>query len=144
MHSPTREPLPMTEHDLLAQPAADYMNEAQQRFFRELLLAQRDDLQARIDAEFQALREQETNSDLADIGSAEEQRQWQLRLLEREKKLLDKIDDALELLARGEYGWCRETGEPIGLQRLLLRPTATLCIEAKEREELRERHRRAV
>lgn len=144
MHSPTREPLPMTEHDLLAQPAADYMNEAQQHFFRELLLAQRDDLQARIDAEFQALREQETNSDLADIGSAEEQRQWQLRLLEREKKLLDKIDDALELLARGEYGWCRETGEPIGLQRLLLRPTATLCIEAKEREELRERHRRAV
>ena len=134
----------MTEHDLLAQPAADYMNEAQQRFFRELLLAQRDDLPARIDAEFQALREQETNSDLADIGSAEEQRQWQLRLLEREKKLLDKIDDALELLARGEYGWCRETGEPIGLQRLLLRPTATLCIEAKEREELRERHRRAV
>ena len=134
----------MTEHDLLAQPAADYMNEAQQRFFRELLLAQRDDLQARIDAEFQALREQETNSDLADIGSAEEQRQWQLRLLEREKKLLDKIDDALELLARGEYGWCRETGEPIGLQRLLLRPTATLCIEAKEREELRERHKRAI
>ena len=134
----------MTEHDLLAQPAADYMNEAQQRFFRELLLAQRDDLQARIDAQFQALREQETNSDLADIGSAEEQRQWQLRLLEREKKLLDKIDDALELLARGEYGWCRETGEPIGLQRLLLRPTATLCIEAKEREELRERHQRAI
>ena len=134
----------MTEQDLLAQPAADYMNEAQQRFFRELLLAQRDDLQARIDAQFQALREQETNSDLADIGSAEEQRQWQLRLLEREKKLLDKIDDALDLLARGEYGWCRETGEPIGLQRLLLRPTATLCIEAKEREELRERHRRAV
>ena len=134
----------MTEQDLLAQPAADYMNEAQQRFFRELLLAQRDDLRARIDAQFQALREQETNSDLADIGSAEEQRQWQLRLLEREKKLLDKIDDALELLARGEYGWCRETGEPIGLQRLLLRPTATLCIEAKEREELRERHKRAV
>ncbi|OOW05608.1 MULTISPECIES: RNA polymerase-binding protein DksA [Pseudomonas] len=134
----------MTEQDLLAQPTADYMNEAQQRFFRELLLAQRDDLQARIGAQFQALREQETNSDLADIGSAEEQRQWQLRLLEREKKLLDKIDDALELLARGEYGWCRETGEPIGLQRLLLRPTATLCIEAKEREELRERHKRAV
>lgn len=144
MYSPTREPFPMTEQELLAQPATDYMNEAQQRFFRELLLAQRDELQVRIDAEFQALREQETNSDLADIGSAEEQRQWQLRLLEREKKLLDKIDDALELLARGEYGWCRETGEPIGLQRLLLRPTATLCIEAKEREELRERHKRAV
>ncbi|MBT2371533.1 RNA polymerase-binding protein DksA [Pseudomonas fluorescens] len=134
----------MTEQDLLAQSSNDYMNEAQQGFFRELLLAQRDDLQARIDAEFMVLREQEPNSDPADVGSAEEQRQWQLRLLEREKKLLDKIDDALEYLARGEYGWCRETGEPIGLQRLLLRPTATLCIEAKEREELRERHRRAI
>ena len=134
----------MTRQDLLAQPPDDYMNEAQQGFFRELLLAQRNELQARIDAEFQLLREQEPNSDPADVGSAEEQRQWQLRLLEREKKLLDKIDDAFELLARGEYGWCRETGEPIGLQRLLLRPTATLCIEAKEREELRERHKRAI
>lgn len=140
----THEPFPMTEQDLLAQPPADYMNEAQQGFFRELLLAQRNELQARIDAEFLALRQQETNSDPADVGSAEEQRQWQLRLLEREKKLLDKIDDALERLARGEYGWCRETDEPIGLQRLLLRPTATLCIEAKEREELRERHKRAI
>ncbi|MCU1776696.1 RNA polymerase-binding protein DksA [Pseudomonas sp. 14P_5.3_Bac1] len=134
----------MTEQDLLAQSPNDYMNEAQQGFFRELLLGQRFELQARIEAEFLVLREQETNSDPADLGSAEEQRQWQLRLLEREKKLLDKIDDALELLARGEYGWCRETGDPIGLKRLLLRPTATLSIEAKEREELRERHQRAI
>ena len=134
----------MTELDLLAQPPADYMNEAQQGFFRELLLAQRYALQARIEAEFLMLREQQTSGDVADVGSAEEQRQWQLRLLEREKKLLDKIDDALELLARGEYGWCRETGDPIGLKRLLLRPTATLSIEAKEREELRERHKRAI
>lgn len=75
----------MTEQDLLDQPCADYMNEAQQGFFRELLLAQRNELQARIDAEFMVLREQEPNSDPADVGSAEEQRQWQLRLLEREK-----------------------------------------------------------
>lgn len=134
----------MTEQELLAQPVADYMNDAQQGFFRDLLLAQRSELQERIAGEFDALREQELHSDPADIGSAEEQRQWQLRLLEREKKLLDKIDEALEHLARGEYGWCRETGEPIGLKRLLLRPTATLCIEAKEREELRERHQRAI
>jgi DnaK suppressor protein len=134
----------MTEQELLAQPSADYMNDAQQGFFRELLLAQRSELQARIASEFDVLREQEPSSDPSDIGTAEEQRQWQLRLLEREKKLLDKIDEALELLARGEYGWCRETGEPIGLKRLLLRPTATLCIEAKEREELRERHQRAL
>ncbi|MFJ2366736.1 RNA polymerase-binding protein DksA [Pseudomonas sp. NPDC087697] len=134
----------MTEQELLGQPATNYMDDAQQGFFRELLLAQRNELQERIAGEFDVLREHEPSSDPADIGSAEEQRQWQLRLLEREKKLLDKIDEALEHLARGEYGWCRETGEPIGLKRLLLRPTATLCIEAKEREELRERHQRAI
>ncbi|MBS7662677.1 RNA polymerase-binding protein DksA [Pseudomonas lalucatii] len=132
----------MTEAELLAQPPADYMNDAQQHFFRALLLSQRGELQARIAAEFEALRERETSSDPADIGSAEEQRQWQLRQLEREKKLLDKIDEALARLARGEYGWCRETGEPIGLRRLLLRPTASLCIEAKERQEQREKHLR--
>ncbi|MEO9332075.1 RNA polymerase-binding protein DksA [Ectopseudomonas guguanensis] len=132
----------LTEAELLAQPADDYMNDAQQRFFRELLLAQRAELQARIDEEFTELRQPEISSDVADIGAAEEQRQWQLRLLEREKKLLDKIDQALERLARGEYGWCAETGEPIGLKRLLLRPTATLCIEAKERQEQREKHQR--
>ncbi|MGE8294943.1 MAG: RNA polymerase-binding protein DksA [Pseudomonas sp.] len=131
-----------TEAELLAQPADDYMNDAQQQFFRELLLTQRAELQARIEEEFTELRQPDTSSDMADIGAAEEQRQWQLRLLEREKKLLDKIDQALERLARGEYGWCAETGEPIGLNRLLLRPTATLCIEAKERQEQREKHLR--
>ncbi|UFQ97844.1 RNA polymerase-binding protein DksA [Pseudomonas wenzhouensis] len=131
-----------TEAELLAQPANDYMNDAQQQFFRELLLTQRAELQARIEEEFTELRQPEISSDVADIGAAEEQRQWQLRLLEREKKLLDKIDQALQRLARGEYGWCAETGEPIGLKRLLLRPTATLCIEAKERQEQREKHQR--
>nr|WP_298145802.1 RNA polymerase-binding protein DksA [uncultured Pseudomonas sp.] len=132
----------LTDAELLAQPADTYMNEAQQAFFRELLLRERRELQLRIAQEFEGLRERETSSDPADIGSAEEQRQWQLRLLEREKKLLDKIDSALDRLARGEYGWCRETGEPIGLKRLLLRPTASLCIEAKERQEQREKHLR--
>jgi len=132
----------ISQEQLLAQPADDYMNDAQQQFFRALLLQQRSELQARIAEEFEALRERETSSDPADIGSAEEQRQWQLRLLEREKKLLDKIDEALDRLARGEYGWCVETGEPIGLKRLLLRPTASLCIEAKERQEQREKHLR--
>ncbi|QVM89331.1 RNA polymerase-binding protein DksA [Pseudomonas entomophila] len=133
----------MTEDQLLHQPADAYMSEPQRQFFRTLLLAQRRDLQARIEQEFRALREQEVHSDAADLGSAEEERHWQLRSLEREKKLLDKIDQALERLARGDYGWCAETGEPIGLRRLLLRPTATLCIEAKERQELRERHLRS-
>ena len=132
----------LTEAELLAQPDDAYMNDAQQAFFRELLLHERHTLQLRIAEEFEGLRERDTSSDPADIGSAEEQRQWQLRLLEREKKLLDKIDEALDRLARGEYGWCVETGEPIGLKRLLLRPTASLCIEAKERQEQREKHLR--
>ena len=134
----------LSESELLAMPASAYMNEAQQTFFRQRLREQRSELQRRIDEEFGELREQEPVSDPADLGRAEEQRQWQLRLLEREKKLLDKIDEALERLARGEYGWCSETGEPIGLRRLLLRPTASLCVEAKERQEQRERHIRDV
>lgn len=130
----------ISETELLAMPADAYMNEVQQAFFRQRLLGQRAELQDRIDEEFGRLREQESYSDPVDLGSAEEQRRWQLRLLERAKKLLDKIDEALERLALGGYGWCRETGEPIGLRRLLLRPTASLCIEAKERQEQRERH----
>lgn len=130
----------MTEQELLAQPGEAYMSEAQQGYFRDLLLNQRGELQARIDEEFHALQDCERPSDDADLASREEARQWQLRVLEREKKLLDKIDQALERLARGEYGWCEETGEPIGLRRLLLRPTASLCVEAKERQERRELH----
>lgn len=130
----------LTETELLRQPAQAYMNEAQQAFFRVLLQAQRADLQARLTAALEGLRDVQPASDPADQGSAEEQRQWQLRLLEREKRLLDKIVEALDRLARGEYGWCLETAEPIGLPRLLLRPTATLSIEAKERQEQREKH----
>jgi DnaK suppressor protein len=130
----------LTETELLCQPPDAYMNASQQAFFRALLQAQRADLQQRIADEFEGLRDVQPSSDPADLGSAEEQRQWQLRVLEREKKLIDKIDEALDRLARGEYGWCMDTGEPIGLQRLLLRPTAALCIEAKERQEQREKH----
>ena len=107
-----------TEAELLAQPADDYMNDAQQQFFRELLLTQRAELQVRIDEEFTELRQPDTSSDVADIGAAEEQRQWQLRLLEREKKLLDKIDQALERLARGEYGWCPGSAPRFGASRV--------------------------
>ncbi|UVO20165.1 RNA polymerase-binding protein DksA [Stutzerimonas stutzeri] len=130
----------MREAELLAMPIDAYMNGVQQAFFRQRLLDERAELQDRIEEKFGRLRESEYFSDLADQGSAEEQRRWQLRLLERQKKLLDKVDEALERLGRNEYGWCSETGEPIGLHPLLLRPTASLCIEAKERLEQRERH----
>lgn len=130
----------MTQDELLQQPAEAYMNAGQLAYFHQLLLDERRGLQERISEEFESLKSHEIDSDPADIGSTEEARQWQLRVLEREKKLLDKIDEALERLARGEYGWCAETGEAIGLKRLLLRPTASLSVEAKERQEMRERH----
>ena len=130
----------LTESELLSQPVEAYMHEPQRDFFRALLLAQRADLQQRMSAEVEHLRTVEPASDPADQGSIEEQQQWQLRLLGREQQLIDKLDQALARLARGEYGWCAQTGEPIGLQRLLLRPTATLCIEAKERQEQQEKH----
>lgn len=134
----------MTEEELLGQPDEAYMNAGQLAYFQVLLLQQRQELQARISDEFESLKSHEVNSDPADIGSTEEARQWQLRVLEREKKLLDKIDEALERLARGEYGWCAETGEAIGLKRLLLRPTASLSVEAKERQEMKERHTQKI
>lgn len=130
----------MTEEELLQQPEEAYMNAGQLAYFHTLLLRERQGLQERISEEFESLKSHEINSDPADIGSTEEARQWQLRVLEREKRLLDKIDEALERLARGEYGWCEETGEAIGLKRLLLRPTASLSVEAKERQEMKERH----
>jgi len=130
----------MTEEDLLQQPIESYMNEQQQAFFREILLKQRRELQVRMDEEFDVLRNYTSGGDPVDAGSTEEQRHSHLRLLEREKKLLDKIDQALRRLSCGEYGWCEETGEPIGLARLLLRPTASLSIEAKERQEQKEKH----
>lgn len=132
----------MTEEELLRQPDDAYMNDEQRAFFHALLTTQRTDLQTHIDEAFDSLRTYERVSDLADAGTTEEQRHAHLRMLEREKKLLDKYDDALHRLVRGEYGWCEETGEPIGLRRLLLRPTATLSFEAKERQESLEKHLR--
>ncbi len=132
----------MTEEELLQQPEDAYMNEEQMAFFNRLLHQQREELQNHIDSAIKELRLYEFSSDPADLGSMEEQRQSHLRMLEREKKLLAKIDHSLHLLALGEYGWCEQTGEPIGLHRLLLRPTTTLSIEAKERQERLEKHQR--
>ena len=130
----------LTKEQILAQPDEEYMNEAQLAFFRQLLTDEREELRERIDRDFQGLRDYEMPTDPADVGSAEEQRQSQLNMLEQEKRLLDKIDHALDRIARGEYGWCEESGDPIGLRRLMLRPTAALSIEAKERQEQLERH----
>mgnify|MGYP000305354997 FL=1 len=81
------------------------------------------------------LRENELVADPADRATVEEEHALELRVRDRERKLLKKIDEALTRIAQGEYGWCEETGDPIGIGRLLARPTATLSIDAQERRE---------
>lgn len=130
----------MTEQELLAQPQSEYMSNAQQAFFRNLLVRQRGDLAVRVGAELEEIAKLEPATAEEDLASRETQRSWDLRMLERDRQMLSKIEQAIARIDSNEYGWCEETGEPIGLRRLLLRPTATLCVEAKARQEQRERH----
>ena len=125
----------LTEAKLLAMPESDYMNEKQLAFFRDRLLAMREDLQRKVDETVEHMREQETVADPADRATVEEEHALELRTRDRERKLLKKINQSLGLIAEENYGYCEETGEPIGLPRLLARPTATLSLEAQSRRE---------
>ena len=78
--------------------------------------------------------------DLVDRASSEADRALELRTRDRERKLISKIDAAIRRIELGEYGYCEETGEPIGIKRLEARPIATLCLEAQERHERKEKH----
>ncbi|HEX5125488.1 MAG TPA: RNA polymerase-binding protein DksA [Rhodocyclaceae bacterium] len=125
----------LTEAKLLAMRESDYMNEKQLAFFRERLLAMRDELQRKVDETVEHMREQESVADPADRATVEEEHALELRTRDRERKLLKKIDQALARINDDSYGYCEETGEPIGLARLLARPTATLSVEAQTRRE---------
>ena len=129
----------LTEEDLLKAPEKDYMNEAQLAFFRKKLLELRDQLLQNADDTGEHLRENEVTTDPSDRATLEEEYTLELRTRDRERKLLKKIDSALARIEDGSYGYCEETGEPIGIQRLLARPTATLTIEAQERRELKQK-----
>jgi DnaK suppressor protein len=126
---------PLTEADILKMPEKDYMNEAQLAFFRDLLVRMRDDILRKADETVEHMREVDNVSDPADRATVEEEHTLELRTRDRERKLLKKIEQAIERIDAGEYGYCDETGEPIGIRRLLARPTATLTIEAQERRE---------
>ncbi|MFI0474282.1 RNA polymerase-binding protein DksA [Halomonas sp. HMF6819] len=129
-----------TKDALLAMGQHDYMNERQLAFFRQRLQDERDEIQARL-AEIRAsIASHERDSDEADQASFEEELRLSLRQADRESRLVKNIDAALKRIENGEYGFCEETGEPIGIARLLFRPTARLCIEAKERQERQETH----
>ena len=125
----------ITEAQLLKMPAKDYMNEVQLAFFKEMLLKMQAEILSNADETTEHLRENEVVPDPADRATIEEEHALELRTRDRERKLLKKVAQALERVASGEYGWCEETGEPIGVGRLLARPTATLSLEAQQRRE---------
>ena len=124
-----------TEKQLLAQPKKNYMNDEQHAFFIEKLTTLREEIKAHTASIMSELSEQEHEFDELDIATMQEENRMRLRLLDRERKLLPKIEKSLANIADGSYGYCAETGEPIGLPRLLIRPTATLCAEEKNRQE---------
>lgn len=125
----------LTEDQIRAMSEDDYMNMQQLAFFRMRLLQMRDEvLQREVDVK-ERLHEREMFADPADRASAEEEHWLDLRLRERESLLLHKIDDALRRIESDEFGWCEKTGDPIGIPRLLARPTATVCVDVKGQDE---------
>ncbi|NLO81263.1 MAG: RNA polymerase-binding protein DksA [Xanthomonadaceae bacterium] len=119
-----------------------YMNKAQLEHFTKLLLAWKQQLQEEVERTVHNLRDEAHNyADPADRASMEEEFALELRTRDRERKLIRKIDQTLELIRREDYGYCEQCGIEIGLRRLEARPTATLCIDCKTLEEIRERQR---
>ena len=124
------------------QPTDDepFMNTKQREYFRRHLRAWREELVRETNHTLQNLQEDSLQSpDIADRASAETDRTVELRTRDRERKLVQKIDEALLRIKDGTYGYCEETEEPIGLRRLEARPIATLSVEAQERHERREK-----
>ena len=130
----------LTEPELLAMPESEYMNDKQIDFFRAKLQGLKDDLLSNAGETTEHLREDTSIvPDPADRATIEEEHALELRTRDRERKLLKKIAQSLARLDTGEYGYCDETGEPIGLQRLMARPTASLSLEAQQRRELKQK-----
>ena len=130
----------LTDDELLAMPESEYMNEKQLEFFRMKLQALKDDLLSNAGETTEHLREDTSIvPDPADRATIEEEHALELRTRDRERKLLKKISQSLGRIESGEYGFCDETGEPIGLGRLIARPTATLSLEAQQRRELKQK-----
>ncbi len=117
-----------------------FMNERQRDYFRKKLLAWREDILREAKETLAHLHDENQNHpDLADRASSETERSIELRSRDRQRKLIAKIDAALQRIDDGTYGYCEETGEPISIKRLEARPIATLSVEAQERHERRER-----
>jgi DnaK suppressor protein len=130
----------LTDEDVLVMPESEYMSDLQLAFFRLKLARLRQDILSNAGATADNLREDTiVVPDPADRATIEEEHALELRTRDRERKLLKKIEQSIARVDNGEYGYCDETGEPIGIGRLLARPTASLSLEAQQRRELKQR-----
>ena len=136
----TKALVDLTDEDILAMPDSEYMNDVQVAFFRARLVALKNDMLANAGQTTENLREDTVVvPDPADRATIEEEHALELRTRDRERKLLKKIQQSIMAIDSGEYGFCDETGEPIGVGRLLARPTASLSLEAQQRRELKQK-----
>lgn len=129
----------LTAEEILKMPDDDYMNAQQLEFFRRRLTDLEKELRANADQTTVNLRETTVVPDPADRATIEEEHALELRTRDRERKLLKKVQAAIKRIDDGDYGYCEETGDPIGVARLMARPTATLSLEAKQRRELKQK-----
>ncbi|HYD97781.1 MAG TPA: RNA polymerase-binding protein DksA [Alphaproteobacteria bacterium] len=135
--------LPLLPPDYTPSDDEDFMNPLMREFFRQRLLKWRSELLQESSETLQHLQDGGLQEpDIADRASAETDRSLELRTRDRERKLIAKIDSALRRIEDGSYGYCEETGEPIGVRRLIARPIATMSLEAQERHERMERTQR--
>ncbi len=130
----------LTDAEVTAMPDSEYMNDIQMAFFRLKLVHLKDEVLTNASETTEHLREDTVVvPDPADRATIEEEHALELRTRDRERKLLKKIEQSIHRIDSGDYGYCDETGEPIGVARLLARPTATLSLEAQERRELKQK-----
>jgi DnaK suppressor protein len=129
----------ISEDEIRAMGEKDYMNPAQLAFFKARLQQLEKDLLKNAGETTEHLRETVLVPDPADRATIEEEHALELRTRDRERKLLKKVQQSIASIDSGEYGWCEETGEPIGVPRLLARPTATLSLEAQQRREIKQK-----
>jgi DnaK suppressor protein len=130
----------LADAEVLAMPDSEYMNEKQMAFFRLKLVRLKQDILDNAGETTEHLREETVIvPDPADRATIEEEHALELRTRDRERKLLKKIEQSIARIDAGDYGYCDETGEPIGVGRLLARPTATLSLEAQQRRELKQK-----
>ncbi len=135
----TKQKRILSEQEILAMPESAYMSEEQLNFFRQRLQEMEKEILSNAGETTEHLRETIVVPDPADRATIEEEHALELRTRDRERKLLKKVQQALSRIENGEYGWCEETGDPIGVGRLIARPTATLSLEAQQRRELRQK-----